>query len=178
MPQQAERDPALILCVARIEGRKNQLNLIRALANTAYQLVIIGKVATNQQSYFKQCMRSGAPNISFIPFMNQDDLLSYYRRAKIHVLASWFETTGLSSLEAAAMGCNIVVSRKGDTEEYFRDQAFYCDPESPQSILEAVELAAGQPASEALAKMVRAEYNWEIAATKTLAAYQEVLAAK
>ncbi len=57
-------------------------------------------------------------------------------------MPSWFETTGLSSLEAAAMGCNIVITRKGDAYEYFGDYAYYCDPESPDSIFKAIEKAA------------------------------------
>ena len=33
------KDPLMVLCVARIEGIKNQLNLIKALNNTEYQLL-------------------------------------------------------------------------------------------------------------------------------------------
>jgi hypothetical protein len=36
-----------ILCVARIEGRKSQLNLVKAVRNLPYKLVLIGKPAPN-----------------------------------------------------------------------------------------------------------------------------------
>jgi len=39
------------------------------------------------------------------------------------VLPSWFETTGLSSIEAGVMGCNIVITDKV-MQEYFSHHAF------------------------------------------------------
>ena len=73
---------------------------------------------------------------------------------------SWFETTGLSSLEAAALGCNIVITNKGDTKEYFGDQAWYCDPSSPDSIRRAVDEAAASGSNGALQKKIVSEYTW------------------
>ena len=37
-----KKDDSLVLCVARIEGIKNQLNLIKALNNTHFRLLLIG----------------------------------------------------------------------------------------------------------------------------------------
>jgi glycosyltransferase involved in cell wall biosynthesis len=87
------------------------------------------------------------------------------------VLASWFETTGLSSLEAAAMHCNIVITEKGDTREYFGDDGFYCEPESPESIRVAVELASKATFNDALAEKIRNSHTWRKAAEQTLEAY-------
>jgi glycosyltransferase involved in cell wall biosynthesis len=174
---EVKRDDRLVICVARIEGRKNQLNLIRALANTPYHLILIGARSTNQVDYYDQCKREATPNIQFIDFLEQKYLLDYYKKAKVHVLPSWFETTGLSSLEAAAMGCNIVLTRKGDTYEYFKDYAYYCEPESPDSIYQAIDRAAANAIPAGLSSLVRQEYTWENAAIKTLEAYDEVLQA-
>jgi glycosyltransferase involved in cell wall biosynthesis len=93
----------------------------------------------------------------------------------VHVLPSWFETTGLSSLEAAAMGCNIVITRKGDTEEYFEDYAFYCAPDSLQSIFEAVEKASSQKYDPELRNKIFSQYTWIQTAEKTKAAYHEIM---
>ncbi len=143
-----KKDEHLVLCVARIEGIKNQLNLIRALNNTKFRLVMIGAHAPNQAGYYRECRKIAADNISFIDHIPQDQLIAYYQKAKVHILPSWFETTGLSSLEAAVMGCNIVITDKGDTREYFGDDAFYCDPGSPESILSAIEKASAAPWGE------------------------------
>jgi len=161
----------LVICAARIEGIKNQLNLIRALNNTRFRLVIIGDRAPNQPGYYQQCRSEAAANIEFIDRVSQDDLVKYYQQAKVHVLPSWFETTGLSSIEAGAMGCNIVITDKGDTLEYFGDDAFYCDPASPQSIREAIEQASLAPVNRHLQTKIQEQYTWKQAAVKTLKAY-------
>jgi glycosyltransferase involved in cell wall biosynthesis len=73
------------------------------------------------------------------------------------------------------MGCNIVITRKGDAFEYFGDDAYYCEPESPDSIFQAVDQAAKNPVRPTLAAKVLNEFTWEIAAKKTQNAYFEVL---
>ncbi len=167
-----EKDPLLVLCVARIEGIKNQVNLIRALSNTRFKLVIIGAAAPNQPSYYQACRSLAGQNISFIEQLPQAELVKYYQKATVHVLPSWFETTGLSSLEAAVMGCNIVITDKGDTREYFGNDAAYCDPASSESIYCAVEKAAALPCNAVLRKKIQARYSWEKATIRTAKAYQ------
>jgi glycosyltransferase involved in cell wall biosynthesis len=173
--QKVPRDERLILCVGRIEGRKNQLNLIKALNETIYKLIIIGSPSANQIHYYNTCKTNAGSNICFVNGINQEALVEYYNKAKVHVLPSWFETTGLSSLEAAAMGCNIVITDKGDTKEYFEEYAYYCDPGSPASILEAVEKAASEEFNEQLREKIFTHYTWLVTAQETLKAYNNIL---
>jgi glycosyltransferase involved in cell wall biosynthesis len=169
-----QKDPLLVICAARIEGIKNQLNLVKALKGTKYRLLLIGAPAPNQLSYYMACREQAGKNIQFISQLTQQELLKYYREAKIHILPSWFETTGLSSLEAAAMGCNIVISEQGDAKEYFGAAAFYCDPASPASILAAVEKASAAAYNDSLRQKILANYTWQHAASSTLAAYKKI----
>jgi glycosyltransferase involved in cell wall biosynthesis len=171
-----DRDDNLVLCVARIEGIKNQLNLIKALNNTRFNLLLIGNHSPNQQAYYNECKSIAAANIRFIDHLPQADLVAYYQKAKVHVLPSWFETTGLSSLEAGAMGCNLVITDKGDTREYFEDDPFYCDPASATSILAAVEQASLAQGTPHLREKILKKYTWQQAANCTLAAYQLIIA--
>lgn len=165
------------LCVGRIEGRKNQLNLIEACLGLPIQLTIIGKPSPNHLAYYAACraLAAGHDNIHFIEHIEHTELVRIYRAARVHVLPSWFETTGLSSLEAAAMGCNLVVTRKGDTEEYFEDLAYYCEPDDVASIREAILRAYHQPFDEKLRERILNDYVWSKAAAQTLAAYERVL---
>lgn len=165
----------MVLCVARLEGRKNQLNLIKALTDVNIKLLLIGKESDNQQGYVNQCRLVAGNNVTFLPFVSQPELIKYYKKAKVHVLPSWFETTGLSSLEAAAMGCNIVVADRGDVREYFGDLVYYCEPDKPESIAAAVNTALNAPAGKQLQEKVRTAYTWERAAEQTLKAYKRVL---
>jgi glycosyltransferase involved in cell wall biosynthesis len=175
LKQHQPKDPNLVLCVARIEGIKNQLNLIKALNNTRYRLVIIGDPAPNQLPYYYECRKQAAANISFINHLPQEALIDWYQLAGIHILPSWFETCGLSTLEAAAMGCRVVITDKGYTREYFGEEAVYCDPASPQSMLAAVEKAASTPATDTLRNKIMTQYTWQQAALQTATAYKQVL---
>jgi glycosyltransferase involved in cell wall biosynthesis len=165
----------VILCVARIEGRKNQLNLIRALNNTQFKVYIHGKASPNNIGYYEQCKNEAAENIHFSQWLTEDELYEMYHSAKVHILPSYFETTGLSSLEAAVMGCNIVVTEKGDTRDYFKDDAWYCEPDDLASIRKAVEDAFNAPYDPAFKARILKEYTWEKAAEETLYGYKQVL---
>jgi glycosyltransferase involved in cell wall biosynthesis len=176
IPDEAYRNH--ILVVGRIEGRKNQLNVIKAMINSEYHLTIIGKSALNQRAYYSSCrnLAQNHPNIHFIEEqLSHEKLASIYLAAKVHVLASWFETTGLVSLEAGLMGCNLVVTRKGDTEEYFQDMAFYCEPDDINSIKHAIDSAYYAPVDERLKCHIKNNYTWQQAASQTLEAYQLAL---
>jgi glycosyltransferase involved in cell wall biosynthesis len=167
-----KKDDRLVICVARIEGIKNQLNLIKALNNTLFTLLLIGAAAPNQMDYYCKCREIAAHNVKFIDHIQQYELVSYYQRAKVHVLPSWFETTGLSSIEAAVMGCNIVITDKGDTVEYFGDDAFYCDASNPANILETIQKASAAPEPAKLRNRILTLHTWKQAAIQTLKAYQ------
>jgi len=171
------KDERLVVCAARIEGLKNQLNLIKALNNSSYTLIIVGEQAPNQKNYYRKCKEMAADNIIFTGWLPQQELAKLYKRAKVHALPSWFETCGLSTLEAAAMGCNVVVTDKGYTREYFGDDAFYCDPSDPQSIRKAVEQASKRESHKKLQARVFNDYTWKRAATITLQAYKKIISA-
>ncbi|MFV5702412.1 glycosyltransferase family 4 protein [Flavobacterium sp. XS2P12] len=166
-----------VLSVGRIEGRKNQLNLIKALKGTNLFLTIIGKPSPNHMGYYEECVRliEENDNMQIIDHIDHKELASIFKAAKVHVLPSWFETTGLSSLEAAIMGCNIVVTPKGDTEEYFSDLAYYCQPDDILSIKNAVLKAYNEPNKDSLKQLILKNYVWEQTAEQTLKAYNTVL---
>lgn len=164
-----------VICVARIEGRKSQLNLVRAMKDLPYQLVLIGQAAPNHRSYLEMVKAEAGPNVVLLGPIDHHKLASYYKAAKVHALISWMETPGLSSVEAGAMGCSLVVTGKGDTRDYFGDEAFYCEPDSIDSIREAVVQAYNAPASSLLRQRIRTRFTWDEAATKTLDGYQRAL---
>jgi glycosyltransferase involved in cell wall biosynthesis len=172
---ESEKYKNAILCMGRIEARKNQLNLIRALNNTIFKLFIHGKPSPNNIGYYKQCIGEAANNVSILGWLDDEELYTAYSNAKVHILPSYFETTGLSSLEAAIMGCNIVVTDRGDTKDYFRDYAWYCEPDNPDSIRKAVEAAFEAPYNESFKQYILKHYTWDEAAVQTLSAYNKVL---
>ena len=169
------KDNKLVLCAARIEGIKNQLNLIKALNNTGYTLVIIGSPAPNQKNYYAQCRKIASKNVIFHNRVPQERLVQHYREAKVHALPSWYETCGLSSLEAAAMGCNVAISEKGFTRDYFGEDAFYAEPGSIESIFHSIEQASQSDCRENLQQKILENYTWKQAAIKTAEAYRQII---
>lgn len=169
-----DRKPAL-LCVARIEPIKNQLNVINALRDSDTPITFVGDPAPNHSAYYQECKRAAYGNVQFIPHQEPATIATLYQQHKTHILASWFETTGLSSLEAAACGCTLVVSEKGDTREYFSDHVQYCHPGDLQSIRNAVQQALHTDADPLFAERIAQENNWGVTAHKTLQVYKKVL---
>lgn len=162
-----------VLCVGRLSYRKNQLALINAMKNTDHKLVLIGRKSSEE--FYQLCKNAANENVIFIDELKHHELASAYGAAKVHILPSWFETPGLSSLEAGLAGCNIVSTDKGCTKEYFKDMVHYCNPENTESIYASIESAYGKPKDIALSDYIFKNYTWENAAQKTLDAYIEVL---
>jgi glycosyltransferase involved in cell wall biosynthesis len=161
--------------MARIEGIKNQLSLIRAVNGTDLRLYIHGNASPNHQAYYEACKKEAGPNVHLLPWIPEQKLYELYASAKVHVLPSFFETTGLSSLEAAVMGCNVVVTDRGDVRDYFGDHAWYCDPEDVQSIRQAILDAHAAPYEPPFRQYILDHYTWQRAGEETLKAYRDAL---
>ncbi len=159
-----------ILCVGRIEFRKNQLRLLQALRGISTPIVFIGH--HSDRSYYNRCRSVAGEKRLFLEGVQQRDLLPVYAAARVYAQPSWFETPGLSCLEAAAAGCSLVVTSRGSTREYFGEYAWYCDPGDPDSIREAVLGALNKPKDKGLSDYILQNYTWESAAKKTLSAYE------
>jgi len=166
-----------ILCIARIEGRKNQLNLIEAVRGTDMTLVLGGPSTANQRRYVQRVKEAAAANgnVHMVGEVTAQEKAWLYRIASVHALPSWMETTGLSSLEAAMAGCALVVSPNGDTRDYFGDDVEYCAPGDPSSIRDALVSASKRGPSASLKRRIRTQYTWERAAEVTYDAYRDVV---
>jgi glycosyltransferase involved in cell wall biosynthesis len=172
---QPSDDRSGVLCVGRIEPRKNQLALLEALRGSGIPLVLAGQAGRFSRRYAERCRRIAGADVRFAGQCGAAELGELYRGARVHVSVSWYETPGLASLEAALCGCNIVVTPGGCTREYFRDNAYYCEPDDPRSIRAAVEAAlAAQPNPDLAARVAR-EFNWDVAAGSTLRGYELAL---
>jgi len=158
-----------VLCTACVQVRKNQIRLIRAMRNIDCPLVLIG---TQEKKYAKRCRKEADKNVFFLGELRGRDLLNAYAAAKVHALVSFYETPGLASLEAAIADTPIVISDRGCTREYFGNDAFYCDPNSVDSIRTAISKALKEGLSPSLKDRILTEYNWDMTAKKTIQGYE------
>jgi len=175
-----------IMCVGRIEPRKNQLNIIKAVekfrkeSGEDVKLVLIGKESPTKHFEYNLLINKLLKKHKWIyridNNINYSDLPSYYHFAKVCVSASWFETTGLTSLEALFCGANTVAAGLR-AREYLGGYASFCEPDNVDSIKEAIKSEYYSP-RPVLDEKIREEYTWRNAAEKTLEVYKTVLKRK
>ena len=163
------------LNVANIEHRKNQTNLAKALINFKgdHQLILIGNCRDHK--YLDEIIKIGNGRIRYIGYIDHHSelLKSAYLACDGFVLPSLLETPGLAALEAAALGCNILITSEGSTKEYFEDKAIYVNPNSTESITEGLEKLANTPENINLIETMR-KFTWLNSAKQTLEAYKKI----
>jgi glycosyltransferase involved in cell wall biosynthesis len=162
-------DP-FVLCVGRIEPRKNQLTLARAMRSVPRRLVLLGTILPGNEGYLRAC-KAALP--ALVHHSHVGDLLPHvYAAADAHVLPSWYETTGLTTLEALAAGTPCVAGRGPCVDYYFEDApAVRLHRPGDQrglrdSVLEALEAPRDQ------GRELAARYTWERAAQELMDAYR------
>jgi glycosyltransferase involved in cell wall biosynthesis len=159
-----------VLCAARISTRKNQHWLAKISHELELSLVLIGPV--NDRKYFESVMSFS--NVHYIGTLQGELLASAYSAAKVHALPSWFETPGLSSIEAGACGTVIISTDQGSPQEYFQDMALYVHPMDDASLRTALEQslnASPLPLTHHLHK----HYPWSKVAEITQKAYETLI---
>lgn len=164
-----------VLYVGRLDPHKNQLGLIRALEGSGIPLTIAGPTHPHHAEYAAACRAAAGPDVHFVDGRSQAGLVELYQQALVHAMPSWFETTGLTSLEAALCDTAVVTTGHGFARDYFGDMVHYCDPSSLRSIRAAVETALSSDRSSHLRDHVLGHYTWEHAAAATSVAYEQLL---
>jgi len=168
-----------VLCPGRIEPRKNQLGLIRAMRGSGAPLVILGRVVPGHERYLEACRREADGDVRFLDHLEHDDpmLGAAYAACACVALASWFETPGLVALEAGMSGTPLVLPEGGCAREYFGPHAQYVKPNDYRGIRRTVLRALAGGRSRALAEHVRENFSWDVAARATREAYRAVVVA-
>ena len=161
-----------VLSVGRIEPHKNQLALIEACKKIGTPLTIVGAAHPHHLAYYQTCRTVGGDRVTWLDELTQAELPAIYDRSRVHALPSWFETTGLANLEAAARGCSIVSTDQGHAREYFGDGAEYCDPGSVEDIASALGRAKNRAPQPRLRARIAERYCWAEAARVTVEGYE------
>ncbi|MEG0542926.1 MAG: glycosyltransferase family 4 protein [Carnobacterium sp.] len=176
-PYTGELPKNYVLEVARIEVIKNQINVVRALEdNPEIPIVFVG--AEIESSYLtnlkKRALKRG--NVYFLGRVPHEQLADIYRKAAVHILPSFRESPGLSSLEALQQKTNIVVSSK----EYcpidyykFNEVGSICNPFDRRSIKESI--MAEMNTKRDLNDDFLINYSYEKAAENTFLGYKKLL---
>ena len=164
-----------VLSVGHFDPRKNQLGLIQAMLGVDEPLTLIGGPRRMHKRYFERCRSEAGPNVSFLGVLPRDAVLRAMLTSRIHVCPSFYETPGLANLEAARMGCPLVLPECPPVREYLGDKGVYFRPGCPQSLGQAIQRALDWNPGSRSRTVASGRVGWEIAAEETLGAYLEVL---
>lgn len=166
-----------VLCAGRIEPRKNQLGLLKAMQGTDVPIVVVGEAVWGHESYAGECRRMAGRRVRFLGRLDHDDplLAGAYAACGCLALTSWFETPGLVALEAGMSGVPLVLPQGGCAREYFGDRATYVRPGDLAGIRRAVRAALSRDRDHGLAEHVRRNFSWTAAARATRDGYNKVL---
>jgi glycosyltransferase involved in cell wall biosynthesis len=179
-----------VLYVGDINPSKNLPLLVKACLELKIPLVMVGnKLAAkdydrshpeNQDLVFVQKMVKKYPETLFCPgFIDQKDLVILYNQALVYCQPSFEEGFGLPVLEAMSCGCPVAISQTSSLVELTQTDAFLFDPNSKESIVNALGQAIDNKEKRA---KIRADnliksrnYSWTMTACQTLAVYSQMI---
>lgn len=173
--QLLEKEPFCLHVSLLHDARKNVHRLIQAAQQYGFNLVLAGKLRNDQERKTLESWMAGSPNVSYRGFLSEEELLDLYRRAKVFALPSIYEGVGLVALEAAVLGCNVVLTNKGAPKEYYGNLARTVDPYNVDSIGKAILNAMQDTSSQpALREHILKNYSLESMSQLLVESYQKV----
>lgn len=157
-------------------ARKNIWRLIDAAIKYKFRLVLAG-TKTNPEQYERLLSRvKGYDNIEVLGYQTDEGLIDLYRRARVFALPSLLEGVGLVALEAAANGCDIVLSEWGGPKEYYNGMAKLVNPLSVDEIGRAVrDFMDGETFQPSLAEYIQSHHSEKNTIDSLYEAYQKML---
>lgn len=136
------------LYVGDATWNKNLVNLAKALKITKVPCVFVGKVFKNTFSLthpWQQELKTfinevgNDSNFVFPGYVPDEQLIEYYKKAKVNLLLSKDEGFGFSYLEASNFGLPSILSDIEVLKEIAGEAALFADPNDPQNISEKIK---------------------------------------
>ncbi len=191
-PEPGENDEALarelrlerpyVLYPANLWPHKNHRRLVAAFAaleDPDLELVLLGRTYGRLAPVLAEAGRHGG-NVRHLGYVGHEALPVLYRRARALVFPSLYEGFGGPPLEAMACGCPVASSTRASLAEVVGDAAAMLDPESVESIAEALKrVVSDEEARPRLraAGLERARaFSWRVSAERHTAIYERVSA--
>lgn len=117
-----------VLYIGNLKPHKNVKTLIKAmgLVDNDIKLVINGKVNKSLMEVINTYNLKS--KISFIGYVDDEDLPILYNLAKVFVFPSLYEGFGLPPLEAMACGCPVIVSNTSSLPEVVGNVGYEFEP--------------------------------------------------
>jgi len=128
---------------------KNVKRQIVAAKKYGYKLRLIGTLHGEKEKKWLDELIGESHNIEYLGWLDEQELIEEYRKAKVLALPSIIEGVGMVALEAAAYGAEICLTNLGGPKEYYEGRAVLVNPYDIDSIgkgvLEAMNKKNAQP---------------------------------
>ena len=146
---------------------KNVARLIEASKIYNFNLKLAGVLHGDSEKEWLIKLIGDCTNIEYVGELSDQDLINYYKRAKVFALPSTMEGVGMVALEAAGHGCEVVLTNIEGPKDYFQSNAKIIDPYDVHSIgkavLECLNVGYSQPS---LLKYINENYTLNACAKK------------
>ena len=178
-PQEHSRED-FCLHVSILSGpHKNVRRLISAAIKYGFRLELAGKCGSREFQAFIDDTVKKHGNIRYRGWISDDELRQLYASAKCFALPSLFEGVGLVALDAAACGCDIVMTDRGAPKEYYNGMAKLVDPESVDEIGKSVKaILDGDSRQPELGEYIRENHSAAASALTLIRAYERAVECK
>ena len=159
-----KREPFCLHISLLCDARKNVKRLIEASAKYQFQLVLCGVLRSEKERVLLNSWMENKPNVKYMGYVSNETMLDLYSRAKVFALPSIYEGVGIVALDAAAMGCNVVVTNLGGPKEYYHGMATEVNPYDVDEIGQAVKtyLTEEKNSQPQLQEMVKERYSLSV----------------
>lgn len=124
----------LVLAVSRLTKEKDIGTALRAIGKMAKKrpktgLLIVGEGSEKKRLESLAQLCGAWQNTVFLGW--QSDIASYYKSADAYILTSLYEGYGRTIIEAASLGCPLIISDVGIAGEFFihNENALVCPPQ-------------------------------------------------
>ena len=134
-----DKDPFCLHISLLCDERKNVKRLIEAAKKYNFRLVLAGKLRNREEEERLSTWIGNVKNIEYRGVISESEKMDLYARAKVFALPSINEGVGIVALEAAAMGCDVVITKLGGPHEYYENKAKIVNPYDVDEIGKAVK---------------------------------------
>lgn len=166
------------LFVGTREPRKNLDKAVMAFSQLGNQSSGVSFVFAGKYGWGNDISKLNE-KVKLLGRVESEDLACLYSGAEAFIYPSLYEGFGLPILEAMSCGCPVVTSNTGSMKEISGNASILTDPESVESIMEAMEklLKSNTLKNDLKVRGIKraGEFSWDKAALQTLEAYRSLL---
>lgn len=148
-----------VLAVSSLNPSKN-FKLILETAKILPEINFVIAGGTNS-TVFKEQGFNITPNVKFIGYVNDEELVALYKYASCFVYPSIYEGFGIPPLEAVFYDCPIILSDIEVFKEIYGDTALYCNLKDANVLKEKILLADNmKKVLTSKYKELKIKYRW------------------